>query len=137
MVVMGTETTLARNARGRSTPAAFQKTGVHTTTSQPRTSEPGLSLDRPNNSDKIAAYHGSDKFYSSRPPPATPPQQSKGVESVDEDRKLLIASRGEDANHGDVPVCRPGKQKAEDSRAVLGKSTSFVLEPQRLLITPI
>ena len=42
----------------------------------PRTSSSGPTPQRFNNSDKIAAYHGTDKLYSSRPPTSAFPEGS-------------------------------------------------------------
>ena len=55
----------AQDARGNQ-----QTTSIST-----RASQSGSALTHPNNSDKIAAYHGADKYYSSWPSSsATPPQ---------------------------------------------------------------
>ena len=96
----------------------------------PGTTGPESSLERPNNSDKIAAYHGADKFYSGRPPSATPPQQQKVSEPGNEDRKSLDTSTKQD-----VAERQLGQQKAEQSKTVVGRFPSFVLEPQQLLFT--
>ena len=103
----------------------------------PGTSGPGSTPERFNNSDKIAAYHGADKFYSSRPlPSATPSQPSKVFESVNEDGKLLISAPcEEEKKEHDLSTGQLEELKAEDSKKALGRFPSFVLEPQQLLFT--
>jgi len=109
----------------------------------PGTSHSGSALDRPNNSDKIAAYHGADKYYSSRPPSsAIQPQLPKGLGSTNEDGKILSSAPDEDARSGqfDISVKQPYKPKSdrpksEDSKKALGCMPSFVLAPQQLLFT--
>jgi len=103
----------------------------------PGTSGPGSTPERFNNSDKIAAYHGADKFYSSRPPPsATPPQSSKASESVNEGGKLLVPAPGEEDTKGhDLSTGQLEEVKVEDSKKALERFPSFVLEPQQLLFT--
>ena len=108
----------------------------------PGTSHPGLALDRPNNSDKIAAYHGADRYYSSRPPSSTiPPQLPEGPGSANEDEKLLtILGEGAELGQGKISAERLDKPKSdqpksENSKKVLGCAPSFVLAPQRLLFT--
>lgn len=104
----------------------------------PGTSDPGSALENPNNSDKIAAYHGADRYYSSRPPPSvTPPQLSKGPDSAEESCKLLALTPGEHKkpSQGDIPTRRPVQPEPEDNNKALGRFPSLVLEPQQLLFT--
>lgn len=102
----------------------------------PGTSGPGSSLDHPNNSDKIAAYHGADKFYSSRPPPsATPPKPPRVSELINEDETSFAPSMGEDIKQDDIPGGQPEHLKPEDSKKAMGRFPSFVLEPRQLLFT--
>ena len=101
----------------------------------PGTSGPGSTPERFNNSDKIAAYHGSDKFYSSRPPSSIPPQPPKVPELSNEDRKLLVPALGGDAKQDDHSTRRPEPQKPEDSKKALERFPSFALERQQLLFT--
>lgn len=94
----------------------------------PGTSGPGSASEHPNNSDKIAAYHGADKYYSSRPPSsATPPQPPKDPEPADESGKLLASAPGEDK--------KLSQTESEDNKKALGRFPSLVLEPQQLLFT--
>ena len=104
----------------------------------PGTSRPGSSLERPNNSDKIAAYLGADGYYTSRPPPsATPPRLPKDPDLVDEGEKLLASglSEGQKLNQNDVPAGQPDQPELEDNKKTLGRFPSFVLVPQQLLFT--
>ena len=103
----------------------------------PGTSGPGSTPERFNNSDKIAAYHGADKFYSSRPPSsATPPQPPKVSESINEGGKLLVPTLGvEDTKGQNLSTGQLEQVKLEDSKKVLERFPSFVLEPQQLLFT--
>jgi len=102
----------------------------------PGTSGPGSSLDSPNNSDKIAAYHGADKFYSSRPPPSTtPPQPANVSELAEEDEMLFAPSPGEDAKHDATSRGQPEQLKPEDSKKAIGRFPSLILEPRQLLFT--
>ena len=103
----------------------------------PGTSGPGSIPERFSNSDKIAAYHGADKFYSSRPPSsATPPQPPKVSESIDEGGKLLVPALGEEDTKGhDLPTGQLEQVKPENSKKTLERFPSFVLEPQQLLFT--
>ena len=100
----------------------------------PGTSGPGLSLKRPNNSDKIAAYHGADKFYSGRPPSVTPRQPPEVFESTNEGKKSPVRALGEDTKQG-VSTGQLGQPKPEGSRMTLGRLPSFVLAPQQLSFT--
>ena len=101
----------------------------------PGTSGPGSSLDRPNNSDKIAMYHGADKFYLSRPSSSAILQRSpKFSESVNGDGKSLapIPDDG-DTKKDDIFIGRFSQPKLEDSKKAVARFSSFVLEPQQLL----
>ena len=100
----------------------------------PGTSGPGMPPGRPNNSDKIAAYHGADKFYASRPPSsATPPQPPKVSESIDEDGKLPAPPLSEDMKQDDLSIGQLEQPKPEGSKKAVERFPSFVLEPQQLL----
>ena len=118
----------------------LQKAGSSTSTFcipapfPPGTSGPGSSLTRPNNSDKIAAYHGADKFYSGRPPSATPRRPPKVFEPRGEDKKSSVNSLGEDTKQ-DFSTKELRKQKPEGSGLALGRFPSFILRPQQLLFT--
>ena len=103
----------------------------------PGTSGPGSTPEHFNNSDKIAAYHGADKFYSSRPPSsATPLQPPKVSKSVDEGGKSLVPALGEEDTKGyDLSTGKLEQAKPEDSKKALERFPSFVLEPQQLLFT--
>jgi len=109
----------------------------------PGTSHSGSALDRPNNSDKVATYHGADRYYSSRPPSSvTPPQQPRGPGSTSEDGKLFTSAPDEEVRSGqcNIPVKQPDKPKSdqpksEDRKKALGCAPSFVLAPQQLLFT--
>lgn len=101
----------------------------------PGTSGPGSLLGCPNNSDKIAAYHGADKFYSGRPPSTTPPQLREVSELVNEDGKTSAPSPGEDTKQDDAQARQPGQQKPEGSKKATGRFPSLILEPQQLLFT--
>ena len=116
-----------------------QKPGLSTSTLgipapfPPGTSGPGSSLEHPNNSDKIAAYHGADRFYSGRPPSATPQHPPEVFGSTNGDKKSLVQASGEVTKQEDVSTRQPGQQKPEDSRMALGRLPSFILGPQQLL----
>lgn len=97
----------------------------------PGTSGPGLPLERANNSDRVAAYHGADKFYSSRPPSATPQRQPEVLQSTSEDKKSSARALVDDTKQG----VSTKQSKPEDSRMTLGRFPSFVLGPQQLLFT--
>ena len=109
----------------------------------PGTSHSGSALDRPNNSDKIAAYHGADRYYSSRPPSsATPPQLPKGSRLTNEDGKLFTSAPDEDVRSGQCSIsvkqldkAKSDQTKSEGSKKTLGCAPSFVLTPQQLLFT--
>ena len=101
----------------------------------PGTSGPGSSLGCPNNSDKIAAYDGADKFYSSRPPSATPPQPPKIPQSTNEVRvSLTVPLLSKDMKQDDELVAQSGILVSE-KKVVTGRFPSLTLEPQRLLFT--
>lgn len=100
----------------------------------PGTSGPGSTTGCPNNSDKIAAYHGADKFYSSRPPPSTtPPQPPKAPRSADESGMLIPPVVGDMGK--DLSTEQPEQLKFGDSKKILERFPSFVLHPQLLLFT--
>jgi hypothetical protein len=104
----------------------------------PGTSGPGSALEYLNSSDKIAAYHGADRYYSSRPPSsATPPQLPKVSKSVNEDGKLLAPALGEDTkpNQDDTSAGQLEQPKPVDNKKTLGRFPTFVLEPQQLMFT--
>ena len=104
----------------------------------PGISHPGSTLVHPNNSDKVAAYHGADRYYSSRPPSsATPLQLPRDPESANEGGRLLAPAPSEDttSNQVDVSTGEPDQRKPEDSKQALGRFPSFALVPQQLLFT--
>ena len=104
----------------------------------PGTSGPGSTSERPNHSDRIAAYHGADKYYSSRPPSsATSPPLPKDPELSNKGGKLFTSAPGVGTKLGedDIPAEQPDQPTSEASKKGLGRFTSFVLAPQQLLFT--
>ena len=105
----------------------------------PGTSGPGSTPGCLNNSDKIAAYHGAEKFYSSRPPSSvTPPQPPKTPRPTDEGGTLIPAVAG-DTKGRDLSTEQVEQRKSGDDKKVLERFPSFVLHPQQLLFpdTPV
>jgi len=101
----------------------------------PGTSGPGSAPEHLNNSDKIAAYHGADKFYTSRPPSTTPPQRPKVSEPTNEGGKSLAPAMGGDVKQDDHSTRQHEPPKQEESKKALERFPSLALEPQQLLFT--
>jgi hypothetical protein len=104
----------------------------------PGTSGPGSTPGRPSHSDRVAAYHGADRYYSSRPPSsATSPPLPKDPELSNEGGRLFTSAPGVGTKSGedDIHAGQPDQPTSEASKKGLGRFTSFVLAPQQLLFT--
>jgi len=99
----------------------------------PGMSYPGSGLDRPNNSDKIAAYHGADKYYSSRPSPSSTPAQPPNDPTSANEKPPPVEDTS--SSRGGISTKQPNRPKSEDGKKTLGCVPSFVLAPQQLLFT--
>jgi hypothetical protein len=104
----------------------------------PGTSGPGSTPGRPNHSDRVAAYHGADRYYSRRPPSsATSPPLPKDSELSNEGGKLFTSAPdvGTKSGEDDSPAGQPDQPTSEANKKGLGRFTSLVLAPQQLLFT--